>query len=81
MSWRLISLAIWFLRLYAAYTWTINFLEYKMAKQAKVLTQQELRRVLDYVATRKHADRNRAIILTMLNEAIQVRNFACRNFW
>jgi integrase/recombinase XerD len=36
-----------------------------MAKQAKVLTQQELRRVLDYVATRKHADRNRAIILTM----------------
>jgi integrase/recombinase XerD len=52
-----------------------------MAKQAKVLTAQELRRVLDYVATRKHADRNRAIILTMLNEAIQVRNFACRNFW
>lgn len=33
-------------------------------KQAKTLTQQELRRVLDYVATRKQATRNRAILLT-----------------
>ena len=33
-------------------------------KQAKTLTQQELRRVLDYVATRKQAARNRAILLT-----------------
>lgn len=32
--------------------------------QAKTLTQQELRRVLDYVATRKHAARNRAMLLT-----------------
>ena len=29
--------------------------------QAKTLTPQELRRVLDYVATRKHAARNRAM--------------------
>ena len=28
-----------------------------MSKQAKVLTAQEIRRVLDYVATRKHAAR------------------------
>jgi integrase/recombinase XerD len=34
-----------------------------MAKQAKTLTQQELRRVLDYVATRKHSTRNRALVL------------------
>lgn len=31
--------------------------------QAKTLTHQELRRVLDYVATRKHAARNRAMLL------------------
>ena len=31
--------------------------------QAKTLTQQELRRVLDYIATRKHAVRNRAMLL------------------
>jgi hypothetical protein len=37
-----------------------------MSKQAKVLTAQEIRRVLDYVATRPHAVRNRAMFLTML---------------
>jgi integrase/recombinase XerD len=31
--------------------------------QAKTLTSRELRRVLDYVATRPHAARNRAIIM------------------
>lgn len=31
--------------------------------QAKTLTPQELRRVLDYVTTRKHAARNRAMLL------------------
>ena len=31
--------------------------------QAKTLTQQELRKVLDYVATRPHAARNRAMLL------------------
>ena len=35
-----------------------------MAKQAKTLTQQELRRVLDYTATRKHSERNRALLMT-----------------
>ena len=35
-----------------------------MSKQAKTLTQQELRRVLDYVATRKHSARNRALLMT-----------------
>lgn len=34
-----------------------------MPKQAKTLNAQELRRVLDYIATRPHAARNRAIIL------------------
>jgi integrase/recombinase XerD len=31
--------------------------------QAKTLTPTELRRVLDYVATRKHAARNRCLVL------------------
>ncbi len=31
--------------------------------QAKTLTAQELRRVLDYVATRKHSARNRAMLM------------------
>ena len=34
-----------------------------MPKQAKTLTPQELRRVLDYIATRPHAVRNRAMLL------------------
>ena len=37
--------------------------EDKAMKQAKTLTAAELRRVLDYIATRKHAARNRALVL------------------
>lgn len=35
-----------------------------MSKQAKTLTQQEIRKVLDYIATRKHSARNRALLIT-----------------
>lgn len=41
-------------------------------KQAKTLTTQELRRVLDYIATRKHAARNRAMLLTMSYAGLRV---------
>ena len=34
-----------------------------MANQAKTLNKKELRRVLDYIATRRHAPRNRAMLL------------------
>ena len=34
-----------------------------MSKQAKTLTAEELRRVLDYTATRKHSTRNRALVV------------------
>jgi integrase/recombinase XerD len=34
-----------------------------MSKQAKTFTANEIRRVLDFVATRKHALRNRAMVL------------------
>jgi integrase/recombinase XerD len=44
----------------------------KMSKQAKTLTSQELRRVLDYIATRKHAARNRAVLLLMYYAGLRV---------
>lgn len=44
----------------------------KMSKQAKTLTAVELRRVLDYVATRKHAARNRAVLLLMYYAGLRV---------
>jgi integrase/recombinase XerD len=44
----------------------------KMSKQAKTLTATELRRVLDYVATRKHAARNRAVLLLMYYAGLRV---------
>lgn len=34
-----------------------------MSKTAKTLTAQELRRVMDYIATRKYAARNRALLI------------------
>ena len=45
-------------------------------KQAKTLSQQEVRRVLDYVATRKHALRNRAMILTTFLCGVRVGELA-----
>ena len=47
-----------------------------MSKQAKTLTATETRRVLDYVATRAHALRNRAMFLTMLYAALRVKECA-----
>ena len=51
-----------------------------MSKQAKVLTPQEIRRVLDYVATRAHAERNRAIFLTMLYAMLRVKECAALRY-
>jgi integrase/recombinase XerD len=47
-----------------------------MPKQAKTLTQQELRRVLDYIATRPHAVRNRAMLLTTHYAGVRVGELA-----
>ena len=47
-----------------------------MAKQAKVLNSTEIRRVLDYVATRKHALRNRALVMIMFNTGMRVSEVA-----
>jgi integrase/recombinase XerD len=51
-----------------------------MSKQAKVLTAQEIRRVLDYVATRPHAARNRAMFLTMLYAMLRVKECAALRY-
>jgi integrase/recombinase XerD len=47
-----------------------------MAKQAKVLNSTEIRKVLDYCATRKHSLRNRALVLTMFNTGMRVSEVA-----
>ncbi len=52
-------------RKYALDIEKLTFRRALMSKQAKTLTAQELRKVLDYVATRPHAHRNRmALLLT-----------------
>ena len=43
-----------------------------MAKQAKTLTQTEIRRVLDYIATRKHSTRNRSLLMTTYLSGMRV---------
>jgi integrase/recombinase XerD len=47
-----------------------------MAKQAKTLTAPEVRRVLDYIATRKHAQRNRAMLLVTYYAGLRVGEVA-----
>ena len=47
-----------------------------MAKQAKILNNTEVRKVLDYVATRKHALRNRALVMMMFNTGMRVSEVA-----
>lgn len=51
-----------------------------MPKQAKTLTATELRRVLDYVATRPHAARNRAILLTTHYAGLRVGEAAALRY-
>jgi integrase/recombinase XerD len=51
-----------------------------MSKQAKTLTHQELRRALDYVATRRHAARNRAMLMTMFLAGLRVGECAALRY-
>jgi integrase/recombinase XerD len=53
-----------------------------MSKQAKTLNATELRRVLDYVSTRKHSARNRALLMTTFLSGMRVGEVAslrCRD--
>ena len=43
-----------------------------MAKQAKTLNQNEIRKVLDYTATRKHSIRNRCLLYTTFLSGMRV---------
>jgi integrase/recombinase XerD len=47
-----------------------------MGKQAKMLTATEVRRVLDFVATRKHNLRNRALVLTSFYAGLRAKEIA-----
>ena len=50
--------------------------EIDMSKQAKTLTSTELRRVLDYTATRKHSVRNRTLLMTTFFSGMRVGEVA-----
>jgi integrase/recombinase XerD len=47
-----------------------------MAKQAKTLNQNEIRKVLDYTATRKHSTRNRCLLYTTFLSGMRVGEVA-----
>jgi integrase/recombinase XerD len=54
----------------------IYFGKRDMSKKAKTLNQQEIRRVLDHISTRKHAVRNRAILQTSFLSGMRVGEIA-----
>ena len=58
----------------------LTFRKSKMSKQAKTLSAQEIRRVLDYIATRKHSERNRAMLLTMYYAGLRVKECAALRY-
>ncbi len=55
---------------------SIRYEDKNMSKQAKTLTHTELRRVLDYTATRKHSTRNRALLMTTFLSGMRAKEVA-----
>ena len=51
-----------------------------MSKQAKTLSSTDLRRVLDYVATRNHSERNRCCLMFMYMTGVRVGELANLRF-
>ena len=51
-----------------------------MSKQAKTLNQQELRKALDYISTRKHSARNRAMLMTTFLSGMRVGEVSSLRF-
>lgn len=68
------------IRNYAAAIATLYLDKKTMAKQAKTLNQQELRKVLDYISTRKHAARNRALLMTTFLSGMRVNEVSSLRF-
>ncbi len=68
------------IRNYAAAIATLYLDKKTMAKQAKTLNQAELRKVLDYISTRKHAVRNRAMLMTTFLSGMRVGEVSSLRF-
>ena len=68
------------IRNYAAAIATLYLDKKTMAKQAKTLNQAELRKVLDYISTRKHAARNRAMLMTTFLSGMRVGEVSSLKF-
>ena len=51
-----------------------------MTKQAKTLTPAEVRRVMDFIATRPHAARNRAMLLMTHQAGMRVGEVAALRY-
>lgn len=68
------------IRKYAANIVNLYLGSKTMSKQAKTLTSLEIRRVLDFIATRKHAVRNRAIVLTTFLSGLRVGEVAALRY-
>jgi len=63
-------------RKYAASIVKLHLGEKTMSKQAKTLTSVEVKRVLDFIAIKKHAARNRAMFLITLYAGLRVGEVA-----
>ena len=51
-----------------------------MTKRAKTLTPQDLKRTLNYISTKRHAARNRLLVILMFNTGIRVSEAASLRF-
>lgn len=67
-------------RKYSVRVEKLTFRRTLVSKQAKTLTAQELRRALDYVATRRHAARNRAVLSSMYLAGLRVGEAAALRY-
>ena len=68
------------IRNYAAAIATLYLDKKTMTKKAKTLNQAEIRKVLDYISTRKHAVRNRAMLMTTFLSGMRVGELSCLRF-
>ena len=68
------------IRNYAAAIATLYLDKKTMAKRAKTLNQAELRKVLDYISTRKHSVRNRAMLMTTFLSGMRVGEVSSLRF-
>ena len=65
-----------YIRKYAANILNLYKSEKSMSKQAKTLTNVDIRRILDFIALKKHAARNRAMFLVTLYAGLRVGEVA-----